>query len=82
LGLKNTIGTKKMTFEKNGWILAGLIWGGIMFFTMDYAVPLLRGVEEAKHSIAIDIASWTLVGLVWGYFMKRHMMKQAAKNRK
>ena len=70
-----------MDFQKNGWILAGLIWGGMMFFTMTYAAPWLRG-EEAYDSLAIDIPLWTIAGLGWGYFMKRHFMKQAAKKEK
>ena len=70
-----------MQFEKNGWILVGLLWGGIMFFTMTYAAPWLRG-EEAFSSLEIDIPLWTIAGLGWGYFMKRYMMKQAEKKQK
>lgn len=70
-----------MTFEKNGWILLGLLWGAMMFFTMNFAAPWLRG-EEAFLSLEIDIPLWTLAGLSWGYFMKRYMIKQAAKKEK
>ena len=71
-----------MQFEKYGWILAGLGFGGYMFFTMTYAMPLLRGEGNAGQSLAIDIPLWIISGLLWGYYMKRYMMKQRLKKEK
>lgn len=68
-----------MKFERNGWIILGLIWGAMMFFTMIYAMPLLIGEESTGSSLYIDIPLWTLAGLGWGYYMKRYMMKQRLK---
>lgn len=80
--MKNTIGTKKMKFEKNGWIIVGLIWGIGMLIIMTFAAPMLRGEDVTGQTLIIDIPLWLMAGLGWGYFMKRFLMKQAAKNRK
>jgi lipid-A-disaccharide synthase-like uncharacterized protein len=71
-----------MKFEKNGWILAGLVWGGFMFITMHYVAPWLRGEEATEQSLAINIPLWIITGIGWGYFMKRYMIKQRLKKEK
>jgi hypothetical protein len=80
--LKNTIGTKKMTFEKNGWILAGLLFGGFNFIVVTYGTAFLIGLEINWLTYAIGLPLWTICGLSWGYFMKKSLLKQAAKKQK
>jgi len=71
-----------MKFEKNGWIVAGLAWGVVMFIFTTFGPSLLTGSEVTWIDFAIGIPIWTISGLGWGYFMKRYLIKQAQKNQK
>lgn len=71
-----------MNFEKNGWIIAGLIFGGFMFFAVSFSTSFLIGQEINWLTYAIGIPIWTITGLAWGYYMKRYMMKQRLKKEK
>lgn len=68
-----------MQFGNKGWILAGLLFGGMMFAFMTFVKLLLMGEEFTWLSVAIGVPIWTVSGLVWGYFMKRTLVKQRLK---
>ena len=71
-----------MQFEKNGWIIAGLIFGLFDFIFVTYGTAYLIGQEINWLSYAIGIPLWTITGLAWGYYMKRYMMKQRLNKEK
>lgn len=71
-----------MQFEKNGWIITGLIWGVVMFIATTFGPSLLKGSEVTWIDFAIGVPIWTIAGLGWGFFMKKYMMKQAEKKQK
>ncbi|MFA7326788.1 MAG: hypothetical protein WC121_09005 [Candidatus Kapaibacterium sp.] len=71
-----------MDFQKNGWILAGLIFGGFNFLIVTYGTAFLIRQEINWLTYAIGLPLWILCGLWWGYYMKKSLMKQAAKKEK
>lgn len=68
-----------MNFQKNGWILTGLLFGGSMFIFVSLGTSLLLRGEITWIDFAVGIPIWTITGLLWAYYMKKSLMKQAAK---
>lgn len=68
-----------MKFDKNGWILAGLLFGGSMFIFVSLGTSLLLRGEITWIDFAIGIPIWTITGLLWASYMKKSLTKQALK---
>ncbi|PKL78073.1 MAG: hypothetical protein CVV25_12770 [Ignavibacteriae bacterium HGW-Ignavibacteriae-4] len=71
-----------MNFQKNGWILAGLLFGASMFVLVSLGTSLLLRGEITWIDFAVGIPIWTITGLLWANYMKKSLMKQALKKQK
>lgn len=71
-----------MKFDKNGWILVGLLFGASMFVLVSLGTSLLLRGEITWIDFAVGIPIWTITGLLWSNYMKKSLMKQALKKQK
>lgn len=61
---------KKSPFETYNWIIVGLFWSTLMFFTLNMVFPVIEGEKMDLSLLAYAIPAWIIVGLGFGYIIK------------
>jgi hypothetical protein len=59
-----------LTQPKVKWLLAGLLFGLLMYIFMAILFPLIKGETLTQKGLLIGIPVWVIAGLLFGFTMK------------